>query len=68
MVIYGFYFPESVYMYLKWRKRISNRMQTEKSQPEDKRIMSERRITEFPALSVDPRVRISWSASETYNI
>ena len=40
-------------------------MQTEKSQPEGKRIMAETRFTEFPALSVDPRVGISWSAPET---
>ena len=40
-------------------------MQTEKSQPEGKRKMPETRFTEFPALSVDPRVEISRSASET---
>ena len=40
-------------------------MQTKKSQPEDKRVMLETRFTEFPALSVDPRVRISRSASQT---
>ena len=40
-------------------------MQTEKSQPESKGIMPETRFTEFPALSVDPRVGISCSASET---
>ena len=40
-------------------------MQTEKSQSEGKRIMPETRFTEFPALSVDPMVEISWSASET---
>ena len=40
-------------------------MQTEKSQPESKRIMPETRFTEFPALNVDPRVGISRSASET---
>ena len=34
-------------------------MQTENSQPEGKRIMPETRITEFPTLSVDPRVGIS---------
>ena len=38
-------------------------MQTEKSQPEDKRIMPERRFDEFPALSVDPRV---WISRSTY--
>ena len=27
--------------------------------------MPEMRFTEFPALSVDPRVGISWSASKT---
>ena len=37
-------------------------MQTEKFQPEGERIMSETRFTEFPALSVDPRVGISRSA------
>ena len=36
-------------------------MQTEKFQPEGKWI-----ITEFPALSTDPRVGISQSALETY--
>ena len=36
-------------------------MQTEKSVPEGKRIMPETRFTEFPALSVDPRVGISRS-------
>ena len=40
-------------------------MQTEKSQPEGKRIMPETRFTKFPALSFDPRVGISQSASET---
>ena len=40
-------------------------MQTEKSQAKVKRIMPETRFTEFPALSVDPRVGISRSASET---
>ena len=40
-------------------------MQTEKSPPEGKRIMPETRFTEFPALSVDPRVEISRSTSET---
>ena len=40
-------------------------MQTEKSQPEGKRIMPETRFTEFTVLSVDPRVKISQSASET---
>ena len=34
----------------------------EKSQPEDERIMPEKRTTEFSALSVDPGVRISRSA------
>ena len=33
--------------------------------PEGKRIMPETRFTEFPVLSVDPRVEISRSASET---
>ena len=40
-------------------------MQIEKSQPDGKRIMSETRFTGFPALSVDLRVGISRSASET---
>ena len=40
-------------------------MQREKSQPEGQRIMSETRFTEFPALSIDPRVGISQSALET---
>ena len=40
-------------------------MQTEKSQTEGKRIMPETRFTEFTAISVDPRVGISLSASET---
>ena len=40
-------------------------MQTEKSQPEGKGIIPETRFTEFPVLSVDPRVEISRSASET---
>ena len=40
-------------------------MQTEKSQPERKRIMPETRFTEFTALSVDPRVGISRSAEKS---
>ena len=40
-------------------------MQTEKSQPEGKWIMPGTRFTSFPALSVDPRVGLSRSASET---
>ena len=40
-------------------------MQTEKSQPEGQRIMPETRFTDFSALSVDPRVGIFPSASET---
>ena len=49
------------------KNRIFHRspIQTEKSQPEGKRIMPETRFTKFPALSVDPRVGISRSASET---
>ena len=39
-------------------------MQTEKSKPESKGIMPETRFTEFLALSVDPRVWVSRSASE----
>ena len=40
-------------------------MQTEKCQPEGKRIMPETRLTEFPVLSVDPRDGIFRSAPET---
>ena len=40
-------------------------IQTETSLLEDKRIMPETRFIEFPALSVDSRVGISRSASET---
>ena len=40
-------------------------MQTEKYQSKGKRIMPEMRFTNFLALSVDQRVGISWSASET---
>ena len=36
-----------------------------KSQPDGKQKMLETRFTEFPALSVDPRVGISQSVSET---
>ena len=38
---------------------------SEKSQPEGKLIMPETRFSEFPVFSVDTRVGISWSASET---
>ena len=49
------------------KNRILHRspMQTEKSQPEGKRIMPETRVTEFPEFSVDQRVGVSRSASET---
>ena len=40
-------------------------MQTEKSQPEGKRIMPEMKFTKCPELSVDPRAGISHSVSET---
>ena len=40
-------------------------MQTEKSQHENERIMSETRFTEFSALTVHPRVGISLTALET---
>ena len=40
-------------------------MQTEDSQPMVKRIMPKTRFTEFPALSVDPKVGISRSSSDT---
>ena len=43
-------------------------MQTEKSQPEGKRIMPEMKFTSFLALSVDPRVGISRYALETDDI
>ena len=36
----------------------------EKSQPEGKQIMPKMRFTELPAVSIDPRVGISRSASE----
>ena len=42
-------------------------MQIDKFPPEGKRIMPETRFTAFRALSVDSKVRISWSASETDN-
>ena len=55
-----------------WKQRLAtNRiyhwspMQTEKSQPEGKRIMPETRFTEFPTLSIDSRVGIVSSALET---
>ena len=46
--------------------RIEHRspMQTENSQPEGKRIMPKMRFIELPAVSIDPRVGISRSASE----
>ena len=40
-------------------------MQIEKFQPEGERIKLEMRFTNFPALSVGPKVEISRSASET---
>ena len=40
-------------------------IQTETSKPEGERIMPETRFSEFPALAVDSRVRISLSASKT---
>ena len=40
-------------------------MQTEKSQPEGKRMMPQTMFIEFPASSVYPRAVISRSASET---
>ena len=40
-------------------------MQIEKSQSEGEQIMPETRFTQFPAFSVDPRVGVSRSASET---
>ena len=56
-------YSEIVYVYI---YIINHRSptQTEKSQPENKRILPETRFTEFPALSVDPRAGISRSASE----
>ena len=40
-------------------------MQTEKAQPEGKRIMPETRFTKFLALSIDLRVGLSRSTLET---
>ena len=40
-------------------------MQKEKSQPEGKWMILKMRFTEFVALSIDPRIGISLSASET---
>ena len=42
-----------------------SQMLTEKSQPKGKRIMLETRFASFPALSDNPRVGVSRSASET---
>ena len=66
VVIYRLNLNESA-TFVRNLNRICHRslMQTEKSQPEGKRIMPETKFTEFPALSVDPRVGISRSASET---
>ena len=52
---------------IKETHRINHRspMQTEKSHPQGKQIMPETRFTELPALSVDLRVGISRSTSET---
>ena len=52
---------------IKETNRIYHRspMQTEKSHPQGKQIMPETRFTELPALSVDLRVGISRSTSET---
>ena len=52
-------------MYVKRTTRILHPfpIQAEKSQPEGEWIMPDTRFTEFPALFVDPRVRISRSAS-----
>ena len=43
-------------------------MQAEKSQPKGTQIMLEMRFTEFQALSIDPRVGISRSASEETDV
>ena len=53
----------------RYPKRICHRflMQTEESLSTGKQIMPETKFTEFPALSVDPRVGISRSAMETDN-
>ena len=40
-------------------------IETEKFQPEGQREMSEMRFTDFPAISIDPRVGISQSVSES---
>ena len=54
-------------IYIPMTNRICHQslMQTEKSQPKGKKIMLETRFTKFPALSIDLRVGISRSASET---
>ena len=48
-------------------ERICHRlpMQIEKSQPEGKNIMPATRFTEFPVISVDPRVGIARSVPGT---
>ena len=46
----------------------NNKMQIEKSQPDGKWIKPETMFTEFPALSIDPRVGISRSALETSDL
>ena len=60
---------QSLFMKLcqKNKNRIYHRssMQTEKSTPEGERIMPETSFTEYLAFSVDLRVGISWSASQT---
>ena len=40
----------------------------EKSQPKSKKIMLEMKLTKYLALSVDPRVKISQSASMTNGV
>ena len=64
-----FFFIISTFCWLSLNRinRIFNRspMQTEKSQSEGKRILSETKFTEFPVISVDLRVWISLSASVT---
>ena len=67
---YVFFLPSEtviVLFFMVLENRFSHRspMQTEKYQPEGKRRMPETRFTELSAFSVDPRVGISRSASET---
>ena len=57
------------YSLLSQTNRIYHRslIQTEQSQPKGKRIMLEMKFSDFPALSIGPRVGISGSALETHD-